>query len=314
MRTDLYRDPKVCVMADLLMSEDGDLARYVSQNMQRDITVTRNVMRNVTVGALVSVWGVLRHRGKRVGSDLLVKGCTLSVIDDVADLPGFGETMASVGWAEITEDGVVFPRFFDEFNIDPAEDSKKKNAERQRRFREKQKAESNVTECVTLTSESNVREEKRRDKKHIPAKPAGFCFKTELLNLGVSPDLVRDWMAVRKSKKATNTQTAFDSFLRNVEKAGWTVAAAVTHCVEKDWKGFDAEWVKDIRTASDPVSLVPRIDTSLESRRAGLQAQADAQYRERKWLDGERRYRAVITIENGQLVRTKHYEDQGAAA
>ena len=50
MRTDLYRNPKVCVMADLLMSADGELARYVDQHKQRAMTVTRNVMRNVKIG------------------------------------------------------------------------------------------------------------------------------------------------------------------------------------------------------------------------------------------------------------------------
>lgn len=159
MRTDLYRDPKVCVMADRLMDEDGDLARYVDQNRQRQMTVTRNVMRNVTVGALVTVWGVTRHRGKRIGDDLLIRGATVSVVDDIADLPGFGEAMQSVGWAVETEEGVVFPAFFTEYNADPSEDSREKNAERQRRYRERRNGERNVTHNVT----SNDRGEERRD-------------------------------------------------------------------------------------------------------------------------------------------------------
>lgn len=173
MRTDLYRDPKVCLISDLLLDEDGELARYVSQNMQRDITVTRNVMRNVTVGALVSVWGVLRHRGKRDGDDLFVKGCTVSVIDDVADLPGFGKALQEVGWVVETDDGVVLPRFFEEFNIDPADDMRAKNAERQRRYREKHKVEHKSESNVTVTLNSNDREEKRREEKQHTT-PDGF--------------------------------------------------------------------------------------------------------------------------------------------
>lgn len=162
MRTDLYRDPKVCLMADLLMNEEGELSRYVNQNTQRDMTVTRNVMRNVTVGALVSTWGVLRHRGKRQLDDLTLKGCTLSIIDDVSEIPGFGEAMKFVGWVIETDEGIVLPNFFEEFNVDPEEDSRKKNAERQRRYREKQASKNNANGNVTVTSESNVREEKRR--------------------------------------------------------------------------------------------------------------------------------------------------------
>ena len=159
MRTDIYRDPKVCIMADLLLDEDGPLARYVSHSCMRDMTVTRNVTRNVTVGALVTVWGVTRHRGKRNGDDLFIAGATSSIVDDIADLPGFGAAMIAVGWAIETDDGLVFPHFFEEFNVEPTEERKANNAERQRRYREKR----NALRDVTVTSQSNAREEKRRE-------------------------------------------------------------------------------------------------------------------------------------------------------
>ena len=162
IRSDLYRDPKVSVIADALMEPDGLLAGYVSQMCQRDMTVTRNVMRNVTVGALASVWGVMRQRGKRNEDSLLCVGVGIGVIDDIADLPGFGAAMQEAGWVVETEEGIEFPRFFDEYNTDPAEALKQRNAERQRRFREKRATEnSNVTRNVTVTP----REEKRREEK-----------------------------------------------------------------------------------------------------------------------------------------------------
>ena len=163
IRTDIYRDPKVCIMADLLSKDGGPLACYVAQMRGRDMCVTRNVTRNVTVGALVTVWGVTRHRGKRDGDDLVIRSATLNLIDDIADLPGLGDAMAAVGWAIECEEGLVFPRFFAEFNSDPSVSAKEKNAERQRRFREKSNALRNVTRDVTVTSQSNAREEKRRE-------------------------------------------------------------------------------------------------------------------------------------------------------
>lgn len=165
MRVDLYRDPKVCMIADILMADDGELAKHVNQIKQRDMTVTRNVMRNVTVGALVTVWGVIRLRGKRLNDDLTLRGVSLSVIDDLSEVPGFGVAMRKVGWVEESEDGIVFPHFFEEYNVDPNEDAKAKNAERQRRFREKSNVKSNVTDNVTVALESNDREEKRREEK-----------------------------------------------------------------------------------------------------------------------------------------------------
>lgn len=160
MRVDLYRDPKVCALADALMKTDGDLARYINQNTQRDMNVTRNVMRNVAVGALLSVWGVMRSRGKRIDDDLVCRGVTALVIDDITEVQGFGAAMLSVGWVEEIDGAIVFPRFFEEHNTDPTESAKQKNAERQRRFREKKQAEkSNVTDNVIITP----REEKRRE-------------------------------------------------------------------------------------------------------------------------------------------------------
>jgi hypothetical protein len=166
MRTDLYRHPKVCAMADFLMKKDGKLATFISQNCQRDMTVTRNVMRNVTVGALVTVWGVMRHRGTRENNDLKLHGMSSAIINDIADLPGLDDAMAQVGW--VVEDGewLIFPRFFEEMNIEPGMDAKEKNAERQRRYREKlaekSHGNSNGNRNVTVTSQCSAREEKSR--------------------------------------------------------------------------------------------------------------------------------------------------------
>lgn len=161
MRTDLYRDPKVILIADGLMDPDGELALFVSQNRQCDMSVTRNVMRNAVVGALVTVWGVTRHQGSRDGDDLRLPGCSEAVIDDIAELQGFGAAMIGAGWLVEDDDGLFFPMFFRENNTDPKEDAKQKNAERQRRFRESQREKSNVTRNVTRNAKSNARERVR---------------------------------------------------------------------------------------------------------------------------------------------------------
>ncbi len=160
MRTDLYRDPKICIIADRLLASDGPLASHIRNVTGCDMSVTRNVMRNVTVGALVTLWGVTRHRGRRDSDDLVILNATLSVVDDIAELPGLGEAMAVVGWASEDEHGVVFPGFFGEFNVEPANDRKEKNAERQRRHREK----SNALRNANVAQQSNAREEKSKSK------------------------------------------------------------------------------------------------------------------------------------------------------
>jgi hypothetical protein len=204
MRTDLYRDPKVCVMADHLAEPDGQLAAHVNQRCQCDMTVTRNVMRNVVVGALVTVWGVMRHRGKRYGDDLVMRGVTLAVLDDISDLPGFGEAMHAVGWVQQDENGIVFPRFFEELNHDPGSDARQKNAERQRRYREKCNALRNVTVAQRSDVEKSREEKSREEKEEPPIPPADAG--------GGSGDEQKKPKKKAASKDKTNLHPLFDRF------------------------------------------------------------------------------------------------------
>ena len=165
------------------------------------------------------------------------------------------------------------------------------------------------TMLASCNTEKRREEEKREER--APAKAAGFCFKTALLDAGGNPDLVTDWMAVRRKLKATNTKSAFSLFMREVDKAGYAINQALEVCCSRSWKGFDAEWVKGIKTAEPEA---PKLDTSIEARRSAMQAHADYAFKERQWLEGERRYRTIVTIENGQIVRTKHYIESEAAA
>jgi hypothetical protein len=270
MRTDLYRNPKICIIADFLMKADGKLARHIEQNNGQKMGVMRNVMRNVTVGALVTLWGVTRRQGKRVDDDLFIKYATLDVIDDISDLPGFGEAMECVGWAEQTGDGVIFPNFFCSHNVDPKEDFKEKAAERQRRFREKQRANpadfcdkkeheigseidqnSNVMRNVTGDVTSNDRERERERERDI--KTTKEKIKKEKPSVVKKPDDVIDsvwidFVKIRSSMRAPITQTGLDGIAREAMKAKISLQSALEVCCERGWRGFKADWIEGSRT------------------------------------------------------------------
>ncbi|QMV33395.1 hypothetical protein F1_00032 [Ralstonia phage Heva] len=267
MRTDLYRDPKVCMMADMLMCDDGELACHVNQHCQRNMTVTRNVMRNVTVGALVSVWGVMRMQGKCEETDLVCDGVAIGVIDDIADLPGFGAVMEAVGWVCRTEDGLVFPRFFEDNNVAPAGADRSKGAVRQQRYRERQKAKCDVTSDVTSDVTVTPREEKSREEKIVdtslrsvstaPAeKPTPAVQKFDplkaLIAEGVPKQTAEDFLKIRKAKRAPLTQTALDAIRREAEAAAFSMAQAIETCCSRGWQGFKAEWVERDQGRSAP--------------------------------------------------------------
>lgn len=70
-----------------------------------------------------------------------------------------------------------------------------------------------------------------------------FDFLKSLKALGVSDQLARDWMAVRKTKRATNTRTAFDRLKAEFDKSGHPAEDCVRLAVENSWSGFKAGWM-----------------------------------------------------------------------
>src|SRR5690606_6388891 len=56
-----------------------------------------------------------------------------------------------------------------------------------------------------------------------------------LLQNGVDAQAAKDWLKVRKAKKAPASQTAMDGLAREAAKAGMTLNGAVTLCAERGW-------------------------------------------------------------------------------
>lgn len=64
-----------------------------------------------------------------------------------------------------------------------------------------------------------------------------------LMELGVSEQVAFDYLAVRKAKRSPLTQTALDQLQREADKAGITIAEAITISTGNSWVGFKAEWL-----------------------------------------------------------------------
>ena len=78
------------------------------------------------------------------------------------------------------------------------------------------------------------------DKKDINT----FDFKKSCIDYGFKPELVDDWLMVRKNKKSTNTKTAFNKFIKQVELNGSDKNEILERCIEKSWGGFESDWYK----------------------------------------------------------------------
>lgn len=233
MRTELYRDPKVVLMANV-----------VAQRLAASsCNVTRNVTRNAVVGALVTVWGILRHNGRRTDDDLVITKGDLQMIDDISELPGMGEAMQEVEWVIRTEAGLRFPAFFSENNVDPNEDKAAKNAERQRRYREskaKSKSgtdeENDVTRNVTRNVTGNARAEESREEKSViqTQEPQG------------TPKVAREYFRKPSVQDVAEYATGIcanvdpQAFCDHYASNGWRVGKTTM----KDWKAAVRNWAK----------------------------------------------------------------------
>ena len=76
----------------------------------------------------------------------------------------------------------------------------------------------------------------------------------------VPPDLARDFLAVRKAKKAPLTPHAMLGIKREAGKARMRVPDAIRICVERGWQGFNADWLPagtSINGVSPTTTLLP---------------------------------------------------------
>ena len=63
-----------------------------------------------------------------------------------------------------------------------------------------------------------------------------------LAEFGIVGQLADDFITHRKSKKATITETALNGYKREADKAGITLEEAIAIAIERDWRGFNANW------------------------------------------------------------------------
>jgi hypothetical protein len=81
-------------------------------------------------------------------------------------------------------------------------------------------------------------EERKKEKKEINT------FEASLFEYGFNPELIKQWLIIRKQKKSVNSEIAFKGFIREVEKSHLTKDEILQLCIEKSWKGFEAIWVE----------------------------------------------------------------------
>ena len=107
-------------------------------------------------------------------------------------------------------------------------------------------------------------EAKEKVKVKVKEKEVKFSFANNLQALGVSTQTAKDYLAVRKTKKLSNTATAFNGLKKEVEKAiakkgSWTAEDIFVLCAERSWGGFKSDWLDNIEQGNKKGTAVPFI-------------------------------------------------------
>jgi hypothetical protein len=108
--------------------------------------------------------------------------------------------------------------------------------------------------------QTNVRENKPKTSTKT------FDFRTSLIEYGFKNNLVDDWLMVRKTKKATNTETAFKAFISEIESKECNINDMLQTSVTNSWSGFKHKWVDNLKKLSQSTTTEEKIGrTSIET-------------------------------------------------
>ena len=109
-------------------------------------------------------------------------------------------------------------------------------------FLEKKKQKSTRTDFGEEKNNQPLNTEKETSPPVAPAPPP-FNFRKAMLSEGFAPELVDEWLKIRKARKAVNTERAFKTFIEQVRKTNQDINTVLSIIVQKQWRGFEADWL-----------------------------------------------------------------------
>jgi hypothetical protein len=99
----------------------------------------------------------------------------------------------------------------------------------------------------TKTISDTVKKTHTTEQKTQKQPTNSFDFRKSLIDYGFKNNLVDDWLKVRKTKKATNTETAFKSFITEIESRQCNINEMLQTSVTNSWSGFKHKWIDNLK-------------------------------------------------------------------
>jgi hypothetical protein len=223
-----------------------------------------------TIGGLFSAWCLLDEQTE----DGILQGYTAEVFDEVVGLNGLAKAMQSVGWLVISPQGVAAPNFT-EHNGKSAKRRDQENVRKMSaRHADKLQTESALEK--RREEKSDRREEKRTEETNTeihPDKPDSSLSAKRTRRPSVAierPEDIaeahwRDWTACRRKPV---TESVLVRIRREAAKAGISADEAIRTAAERQWEGFQAEWLASDRAATERKPSQPKTFTQIREENA----------------------------------------------
>lgn len=92
-----------------------------------------------------------------------------------------------------------------------------------------------------------------------------FDFRAAMIESGYDATLVDEWLTVRKSKRLSNTQTAFEHFTTEANKVKVDKNTLLKMIVAQSWGGFKAAWYANEKKANTgATALLDNVDYTVK--------------------------------------------------
>lgn len=175
-----------------------------------------------TVGALVSAWCLLDEHTE----DGQLRGYSAAAFDEIVGATGLADAMQSVGWLEVTPEGIAAPRFT-EHNGATARRRAQENARKSSARRPQKRRKTSASDA----DKKRPREEKSKSIQETPLPPC--------LNTAEFRETWARWRKHRSEIKKPLKPTQEESQLANLAEMGAERAiATISHTIASGWVGL----------------------------------------------------------------------------
>lgn len=253
IRVDLFDCPQVVrILSELCPETVLDMSERVRRTSE-------------IVGALVRMWSLF----DRYTEDGILRGYTVSVLDQIVGLPGFANAAACVGWLQINSNSLEMPEFSK--YLSTTAKSRMKDAQRKKASRAaseicpqnvREKSDQNRTTKQKNTKENNTEDKKENPLKSPKGDTSGFdasavALPEEIRNEEMQDAWVR-WtrhrLEIKKPLKPTQCEAQFQQFVE------WGVrrsVIAINHTIKNGWQGLrEPEEARQLARIGDKQSQV----------------------------------------------------------